>query len=197
MSTTATEKLMTTEELLAIPDDGVERWLIRGKLHEKYPEIIGGTPMTFRNRFHSKTMANVATVIRMWLANQPNSGGEVLCGEAGIRLRGDPATTVGVDVAYISAEVAAHQTDETTLVDGVPLLAVEILSPSDTQEEIHDKIKTYINSGVALVWIVDPNDRTVRVYRRGAPPELFNADQELTAEPHLPGFRVPVARLFE
>ena len=43
----------------------------------------------------------------------------------------------------------------------------------------------------------DPHDRTVTVYRPGARPETFNDAQELTAEPHLPGFRVEVARLFE
>ena len=38
--------LMTTEELLAMPDDGVERWLIRGELREKRPQE-GGPPELF------------------------------------------------------------------------------------------------------------------------------------------------------
>jgi hypothetical protein len=37
----------------------------------------------------------------------------------------------------------------------------------------------------------------VMVHRPDAEPELFNIRQELSGEPHLPGFRVPVARLFE
>jgi hypothetical protein len=41
--------LMTTEELLAIPEDGTDRWLIAGELRER--------PMTRRNRFHSRTIA--------------------------------------------------------------------------------------------------------------------------------------------
>jgi Uma2 family endonuclease len=76
------------------------------------------------------------------------------------------------------------------------VLAVEILSPTDTQEEIHEKIDEYLAAGVALVWVIDPADRTVRVYRPDARPQLFNDEQELTGEPHLPGFRAPVARLF-
>jgi hypothetical protein len=36
----------------------------------------------------------------------------------------------------------------------------------------------------------------VTVHRPGAEPELFNVRQEISAEPHLPGFRVPVARIF-
>ena len=77
-----------------------------------------------------------------------------------------------------------------------PVLAVEILSPSDTQESITDKISAYLRAGVALVWIVEPVFRTIIIYRPDAQPQLVNLDQELSAEPHLPGFRVTVADLF-
>ena len=50
---------------------------------------------------------------------------------------------------------------------------------------------------MAHVWIVNPYDRTVIVHRPDVDPELFNARQELSAKPHLPGFKVAVARLFE
>jgi Uma2 family endonuclease len=62
--------------------------------------------------------------------------GEVLVGEAGIRLRRNPDTTVGVDVAYISAETADTNPDPERMVEGVPVLIVEILSPSDKHREI-------------------------------------------------------------
>ncbi len=181
--------LMTTEELLALPDDGTERWLIAGELRER--------PMTVRNRFHSRILVRVAKFLDNWLDEQPEPRGQVLGGEAGFRILHDPDTTVGIDVVYVPHDVAVRQNDETTLVDGVPTLAVEILSPSDKLEDINEKITTYRNAGVPLVWILDPYDRTVKVYRPDARPELFNDGQDLTAEPHLPGFRVPVRRLFE
>jgi Uma2 family endonuclease len=189
MATATVARTMTTEEMLALPDDGVERWLINGELREK--------PMTVRNRFHSALMASVVYVLKEWCHRQPAPRGAVLCGEAGVRLRRDPDLTVGVDVVYISAEVNARQTDETTLIDGAPVLAVEILSPNDTVDEINEKIDGYLAAGVLLVWVIDPHRRTVAVYRPGAEPELVNVRQELAAEPHLPGFRVPAARLFE
>src|SRR5262249_52275418 len=80
--------------------------------------------------------------------------------------------------------------------DGPPVLAVEVLSPSDKQENVDDKVATYLAAGVAIVWVVNPRFRTVMVYRPDAPPCSFNDTQELTAEPHLPGFRVAVAGLF-
>ena len=179
---------MTTEQLLALPDDGVERWLIRGQLREK--------PMTYRNRWHSRTMARVARFLDVWSDQQPEPRGSVLVGEAGVRLRRDPDTTVGIDVVYISADLAAHNPSDTTIIDGVPVLAVEILSPNNTVEEIDEKIDQYLEAGVPLVWIVDTRDRTVTIYRPDQEPELVNVRQELSGEPHLPGFRVPVANLF-
>ena len=76
------------------------------------------------------------------------------------------------------------------------MLLVEILSPSDTQEQIDEKIDDYLRAGVAVVWIIDPHDKTVLIYRKGAAPELVNINQELCGDPELPGFRVPVAQIF-
>jgi Uma2 family endonuclease len=47
-----------------------------------------------------------------------------------------------------------------------------------------------------VVWVVDPHDRTVLVYRPQAEPELFNVRQELSGDPELPGFRVAVSEIF-
>ena len=81
---------MTTEDLLAIPEDGIDRWLIAGELRER--------PMTKRNRFHSRTMARVTRFLDSWLDDQPEPRGQVLVGEAGVILGHDPDTTVGIDV---------------------------------------------------------------------------------------------------
>jgi Uma2 family endonuclease len=195
MSVAAPPRLMTAEEFLALPDDGVRRWLIRGQLREERPGP-GEKPMTVRNRWHSRIMVRVGKFIDNWLDQQPEPRGSVLCGEVGVRLRPDPETIVGVDVIYISAELAAHEPEDRSLVDGVPTLAVEILSPSTTQEQINEKLETYQGFGVPLVWLIDPHDRTVLIYQVGEEPRLVNVQQELTAEPHLPGFRVAVAQIF-
>jgi Uma2 family endonuclease len=180
---------MTTEELLALPDDGMERWLVRGELREK--------PMTVRNRWHSRIMVVVSFALEDWLRRQPQPRGSVLCGEAGCRLRRNPDTTVGIDVAYISSELAAKRADETTLIDGVPILVVEILSPNDTVEDLETMVDDYLAAGVQVVWVVNPYRRTVTVHRPGQGAVLVNDAQDLVGEPQLPGFRVPVAQLFE
>lgn len=191
MPTASPPKLMTTEELLAMPDDGVERWLINGELREKRD-----TDMTKRNRFHSRAMTRIARFLDVWSDSRPEPRGQVYCGEIGVLLSRDPDSTVGVDVIYAAPDLAASQPDDTTLFEGVPTLVVEIFSPGNTLEEIDEKLDTYRSAGVPIVWLADPSDRTITVYRLGAKPELFNDTQDLTAEPHLPGFRVLVADLF-
>jgi Uma2 family endonuclease len=181
--------LMTTEQMLALPENGMDRELIRGELREK--------PMTRRNQWHSSAEARIAHSLGRWLDGQPRSGSRVTSGEAGFRLSRDPDTTVGIDVAYISADVVARTPRSAAFFDGPPVLAVEILSPSDTQQDINEKIEMYEDAGVALIWIVNPIHRTVLVHRAGEEPELFNVRQDLSGEPHLPGFRVPVAEIFE
>jgi Uma2 family endonuclease len=189
MTIVSEPKLMTTEELLALPDDGVERWLINGELRE------GG--MTRRRYKHSRVQPRIAHHLLTWLETQPEPRGDVVDGDAGFRLRTNPDTTVGIDVAYIDADLAARGAqDEDRWLRGAPVIAVEVLSPSDEHERAVEKIETYINSGVKVVWIVDPDLETVIVYRPDRMPELFNKSTTLDAEPHLPGFSVAVSTFF-
>ena len=181
-------KRMTTEEMLALPAKGMSRWLIDGELREK--------PTTIRNYEQSVVLATFTTLLGIWLRRQPAPRGHIVCGDAGIILARDPDTTVEVDVAYLSAEAVAAQSGESTLVECVPVLIVEIPPPSDELSVVLEKIEKYRRVGVPLVWNVNSFDQTVTVYCLGAKPQLFNTDQELAAEPHLPGFRVAVAELF-
>lgn len=189
MNVTVADKLMTAEEFLDLPDDGIERDLIRGELRER--------STTRRNRWHAKVEAKIAYLLHRWRAEQKEPRGNVYSGEVGCILRRDPDSTVGVDVVYTSAELAAADPEHTTMLDGPPILAVEILSPNDTVEQISEKVDEYLSSSVALVWLVDPHFRTITVHQPNRPPELFNADQTIASEPQLPGFQAPVKEFFE
>lgn len=184
-------RLMTEEEFLALPDvEGVDRELIRGELRER-------PTMTTRGFAHSTVLGRIAQRLNNWVDLQPAPRGVVVVGEARIRLRADSPTFVGVDVAYFEARSLPEKPRKARFIDGPPVLAVEILSPSDEQEDVADKVREYLDAGVPLVWIVDTFFSTVTVHQPEARPQLFNVDQEITAEPFLPGFRVAVADLFE
>lgn len=119
----------------------------------------------------------------------------MLTGVAGVRTRRDPDTTCGVGVV-VSAEVLANQPDNTTIVEGLPTLAVEILSPNDVIEDVNEKIDALLEAGAPMVRLIDPHRRTVAV-RVDADTELYGSRQGLPGEPVLPGLRVPVVRLFD
>jgi Uma2 family endonuclease len=196
MSTAA--RPMTMADLLAMPDDGVRRWIINGQLREEKMDTgeFNGQVMTIRNRFHSTTMANVTGELYAWRRSLPEPRGVVVCGEAGVLLP-DADSAVGVDVAYVPPDVMVVQTDDTTVIHGVPTLIVEILSPNTQIGQINERVRAYHRAGVPLVWVIDPDPRTVTIRRRGARTVTVNEEQELTGDPELPGFAVPVARLFE
>ncbi|HEX4592186.1 MAG TPA: Uma2 family endonuclease [Gemmataceae bacterium] len=184
---------MTLDEFLALPDDGVERDLINGVV--RVWSKPGEDPMARRNRFHSSVLSRLAKLIENWIDTQPPPRGGVFVGEVGCILRpGDNG--VGIDVAYLSPARLAEQSDRTTMIDGPPTLAAEVLSPSNSQEEIDTKVKAYLKAGVPIVWVVHPTFRTVTVYRPDGLPIMVNESGELTAEPQLPGFRCRVSDLF-
>ena len=58
------------------------------------------------------------------------------------------------------------------------------------------KITDYLSNNVELVWVVDPELRTVTVYRNDVGPRVLTAKDRLTGEPALPGFRCKVAEFF-
>lgn len=186
--TIADTQLMTAEQLDSLPDDGRERWLINGELRE--------SGMTRRNRGHSRIEAKIAALLVSWNRQQPEPRGEVLVGEAGITLRRNPDTAVGVDVAYLSPETADATGDDESYVVGIPLFVVEVLSPSDKEREITEKVRVYLEAGVRIVWIVSPAFRAITVHRPDRPPRLFNETETIDAEPHLPAFRVAVKEIF-
>ncbi|MCA1687004.1 MAG: Uma2 family endonuclease, partial [Planctomycetia bacterium] len=97
--------------------------------------------------------------------------------------------------AYASAELVARTEPKAVFYDGAPTLAVEILSPSDRQEDIAEKVDLYLEVG-STVWVIDPDFRRLSVHRPGQLVETFNENHELSGEPELPGFRVRVAEFF-
>lgn len=190
MSADSPVKPMTSDDLFALPDSKkVYRWLFRGELRERR--------MTKRNPNHSGATANITTLLNMWLWQQPKPRGKVYDGEAYFRLRTDPETNVGIDVALAPADLVAKVTKKSSFLDGPPVLAVEVLSPNDKARDLDEAIEEYMACGVKVMWLVDPVDQTVTVYRPGAAPVTFNNTQELAGDPELAGFRVPVAAIFE
>jgi Uma2 family endonuclease len=69
-----------------------------------------------------------------------------------------------------------------------PDFVLELMSPTDTLREIQAKMQEYMNSGVKLAWLIDPEGRRVEVYRPGQDIEVLDAPETLSGEDVLPGF---------
>jgi Uma2 family endonuclease len=77
-----------------------------------------------------------------------------------------------------------------------PDLAVEVLSPSDRLADALEKVRMYLDAGVRLVWLVDPDVRSVTAYRPGAAPVTLHAGDTLDGGDVLPEFRLPLTSIF-
>jgi Uma2 family endonuclease len=89
-----------------------------------------------------------------------------------------------------------HRIPRVAMLDFAPDLAVEVLSPSNARQEMKRKLHDYFEAGVRLVWYVDPEARTVEVFTAEQQSTLLPENQDLTGDPVLPGFVVPLRDLF-
>ncbi len=83
-------------------------------------------------------------------------------------------------------------------IPAIPDLVVEVNSPTDTTEGIHDKLVMYREAGVRLVWSVFLLDEYILIHRLKSPKiQLLNLDDELDGEDVIPGFKLKVSTIFE
>ena len=98
------------------------------------------------------------------------------------------------DVGFVAAQ---------RLPDGLPQgyvpfapdLAVEIVSPSDTADEVHQKVQNFLRAGTRLLWVVYPRTRTVDVHTPQGARTLTLTDT-LDGGDVLAGFTLPLRDLF-
>jgi Uma2 family endonuclease len=101
------------------------------------------------------------------------------------------------DVAFISWDrFPGRQIPRKPIPALAPDLAVEVLSPSNTEEEMERKRQDYFGAGCRLVWLADPDARTVTVYTSPDQSAVLREDQTLDSGAVLPGFSLPLRQLF-
>lgn len=141
---------------------------------------------------HAKRQARFAAFL--FTHGEQRAHGEARA-EVGVLLRRNPDHLLGPDAAFLTtAQLPPRLSPEGYLLT-VPALVVEVRSKNDTQPEIDEKVRDYITAGVVVVWVADPDARTVTAHRTGQAPAVFGPADTLTADPVIPGFAVPVANL--
>ena len=79
----------------------------------------------------------------------------------------------GADVAFVSRQRWDTTSDDDNL-HGSPELVIEVLSPSNTRAEIHEKAVLFLSTGCLEFWVVDPRRKTVSVTKQGCEPVGYN-----------------------
>jgi len=125
-----------------------------------------------------------------------NNLGLVYGAETGFKLATDPDTVRAPDIAFVRRELIEQTGLHKGFRPGAPDLAVEVLSPGDTAEEIEQKTAEWLAAGARAVWIVSPKRRTVTVHRSLKHIKILTEQDELDGADVVPGFRCRVADIF-
>ena len=184
MTTTAVEsKLMTADELLALPKGKGRRFeLVRGVLIEKMP--AGKSQGVPGSRIDG---------ILFDYAETNDYGVTVSC-ETGYRLERGPDTVRSPDVAWFAPGRLPEEV--VGFPEIAPDLAVEVKSPGNSWPEIAAKAYMWLSYGSQQAWVADPPTATITIYRLNAAPVTLAEDDILDGGELLPGFATPAWRLF-
>lgn len=149
-----------------------------------------------------KAMGRRESLIGSWLIFllqsylQQHPLGEITGADGPYQLREDQVRYP--DVAFLAWDRVPADADPATPMPGwVPNLAVEVLSPSNSQGEMQRKLEDYFAAGVELVWYLDPDRRVVDVFTAVDRRQTLDEDDTLTGGTVLPGFEVSVRNLFQ
>jgi len=138
---------------------------------------------------HEVVKSNVARVLIVWLFQNPI--GQVFC-DSMFQL--DEQNCLIPDVSVLRP---GHiPPGSTGSIQGAPQIAIEVVS-SETAAHLEKKIDLYLAQGSKSVWVVFPEHRIVRTFNESGQSRKFEQNQILEDPSALPGFRVPVAAIFE
>jgi Uma2 family endonuclease len=103
------------------------------------------------------------------------------------------------DVAFVSSSRWPYhrRIPKVSVWDMVPDLAIEVISESNSAYEVQNKLHEYFDAGVKSVWVIYPDQAEVYVYSAPKQVQIVGLGQELDGGDLIPGFRLPVAALFE
>ncbi|HEU4326886.1 MAG TPA: Uma2 family endonuclease [Roseiflexaceae bacterium] len=175
---------VTATALLQLPDNGMRRELVRGEVIEQMPP--GGQ--------HGAIAVALALMLRLWTKGV---GGGYVGVEAGYVLSRGPDTVRGPDISLVRAERLPASGVPEGFWTLAPDLAVEVVSPSETAEEVREKVRDFLAAGTPQVWTIYPRSHEVIVHTPDGLARTYSAGETIEGGNLLPGFTCPVDDLFE
>jgi Uma2 family endonuclease len=172
-------KLMTAEELLQMPDDGMRHELVEGELRTMSPA----------GWEHGLIAARILTHLREYVIR--HGLGDVCAADTGFFLARDPDSVRGPDAAFVRKE---RFVKTKKFFPGAPDLAVEVVSPNDKWSEVEEKVRHYLNTGAQRVIVVDPKTRGAII---STPKERVVAEDVIDGGDVVPGWSMTFAEIFD
>jgi Uma2 family endonuclease len=182
-SSTAQGPPITVAEYLRMPEEASKVELVRGRLVREPP----AAPL------HGRLQVRLGSVLHEFVEAH---GLGVVLSEAGFLLARQPDTVRIPDLSFVAGARIPDNGYGQAIWELSPDLAVEIVSPSNRLSEVQGKVLDYLDAGSRGVWVVDPGRGTTVDHRQGGEARLLRGDDELDGGDILPGFRVPLPRLF-
>lgn len=173
--------LMTAQDLLRMPDDGMRHELVQG-------ELITMAPAGAR---HGKIGMRIA----LHLGNHvvARNLGATYTSDTGFVLSHDPDSVRMPDASFVRRE---RDVPVEEFFPGHPDLAVEVISPSDRYTEVDAKVREYLSAGAQMVIVVNPRNQTAAVHTPAGSKHL-SIDDTLDGGDVVPGWRLPLSEIFE
>ena len=178
------ERLLTANDLLMLEKAGKSTKLVRGEL------IVREAPSTYHGRVQGILHVLVGAYVRT------HGLGAVFGQDTGFKIASDPDTVRAPDLAFVDRARVA-QIARRGYAALAPDLVAEILSPDDRRGEVLTKVGEWIEAGVRLAWVIDPERRVAAVYRDDGSVMTVSSDGQLDGETVLPGFSFRLSELFE
>ena len=132
----------------------------------------------------------------LWSYVLTRGQGRVATNDTGLLVNRNPDTLRGPDIMLFEQARSIDQLNP-RYTDEVPRLVVEVRSPSDSFSQMMVRISQYLALGVPLVWLVDPLERAITVFRGQEFHRVLDETDVLTGNGILPDLSFPVSRLFD
>ncbi len=172
-------------DLLALADDENRYELVRG-------DLMMMTPASPR---HGRYASRLDAALRTYV--DEHDLGDVYVDEPGFFLKAEPEAVVRApDVAFVAKARIPPEEEQAGFWQLAPDLVAEIISPSETAQEIQSKVGDYLQAGTRLIWLVYPATKTVVEYRSRAQICELTFDDMLEGGEVIPGFQYPLCKLF-
>jgi Uma2 family endonuclease len=157
-------------------------------------ELVDGVPLG-RHVSELSSRTNTRFIIAIGQYVIATGIGDVYDAEVQVRaFPWAPSMVRKPDAAFVSRSRPPFQ--DAGYLEVAPDWVLETVSISDSVRAVREKVDLWLKAGVRMVWVADPAAREVTVYRPGQRPRIFTAEDTITGEDVIAGFRTTVADLF-